>query len=409
MIGLITCIAILLSLPATISRASWVAVVAGSLAVMFGQLKGAVAIKKYVFNPEKKRFKIVSFILLTCLVVVSSASMYYLKQDSANGRLLSWKMSLSALVQHPLGVGLGHFPSAYGETQSAYFASGSASETDEYVAGNHEYAFNEYLQIAIESGIVSLLLFIGMLVCVFCGLIKCKNYGVMGALVALLTFACFSYPFNVLPILIVFVFLLVFGGDTQTKQVSQIGSESTKNRSIFVICLHVCCITVTTFCLWIQYPVYGAYKQWKIHQTYYQMEFFKETTLKYEQLYPFLNGQIQFLFEYGRSLSQSKQPVKSNEVLQRAIQISCDPMLYNIMEKNYHMMNQYQEAEKCFVKSSNIAPNRIYPYYLMALMYVDAGEMEKAKEMAQIVLTKEPKVNSIAVKEIRSEMTKLLE
>ena len=84
-------------------------------------------------------------------------------------------------------------------------------------------------------------------------------------------------------------------------------------------------------------------------------------------------------------------------------------MLYNIIGKNYHAMKQYGEAERCFVKSSNIVPSRIYPYYLMALMYKDMGETEKAKEMAQIVLTKESKVQSTAVKEMRIEMKKLLE
>ena len=83
-------------------------------------------------------------------------------------------------------------------------------------------------------------------------------------------------------------------------------------------------------------------------------------------------------------------------------------MLYNIIGKNYHAMKQYGEAERCFVKSSNIVPSRIYPYYLMTLMYMDAGETEKAKEMARIVLTKEPKVQSTAVREMRNEMKKIL-
>ena len=82
-------------------------------------------------------------------------------------------------------------------------------------------------------------------------------------------------------------------------------------------------------------------------------------------------------------------------------------MLYNIMGKNYHALKQYAEAERCFVKSSNIVPNRIYPYYLMALMYMDARETKKAKVAAQIVLTKEPKVQSTAVKEMRKEARKI--
>jgi hypothetical protein len=45
----------------------------------------------------------------------------------------------------------------------------------------------------------------------------------------------------------------------------------------------------------------------------------------------------------------------------------------------------------------------------MALMYIEASEMEKARKMARIVLTKEPKVQSTAIEEMRSEMKKILE
>jgi len=135
----------------------------------------------------------------------------------------------------------------------------------------------------------------------------------------------------------------------------------------------------------------------------------KDVVEEYRNIYPLLSDQIQFLFEYAQCLNKSKQYEESNEVLEKAVKISCDPMLYNVMGKNFHALKQYSEAEKCFVKSSNIVPNRIYPYYLLALMYVDTGEIEKAKEMAQIVLTKEPKVQSTAVKEMRIEMKKLLE
>ena len=130
---------------------------------------------------------------------------------------------------------------------------------------------------------------------------------------------------------------------------------------------------------------------------------YKEVTQNYKQLYPYLDDQIKFLFEYGRSLSQTEQPEKSNEVLQHAMQISCDPMLYNIMGKNYQAMQEYELAEKSFRKAALIVPNRIYPYYLLMKMFVETGDKEKAIENANIVLTKEPKVQSTAVREMREE------
>ena len=46
------------------------------------------------------------------------------------------------------------------------FANGEYSETEELVAGSPEYAFNEYLQVAVEYGIP--FLFVVLLVIAFC-------------------------------------------------------------------------------------------------------------------------------------------------------------------------------------------------------------------------------------------------
>jgi tetratricopeptide (TPR) repeat protein len=395
------------------SRASWLAVIAGSLVITGGRRQVMDVMKIRFLNVKRKRLKIAVPFIVLCLSVVTLAGMYFLKKDSSDGRFLTWKISFNALVQNPLGVGLGRFPNAYGEAQAAYFASGKASSTEEYVAGSPEYAFNEFLQIAVESGIVSLLLFIGILVCAFRGLIKSRNWGVMGSLAALLVFACFSYPFSVLPFPIVFVFLLAMSNGTQAHRLCLVQETQVKQnsadrksvsvRSIRVICVPIICIAVTAFCLWRQCPVYEADRKWKSSQILYQMEMYREAVKSYEPLYPYLNDRIQFLFEYGRSLSQSKQYEKSNKVLQRAMQMSCDPMLYNIMGKNHQAMKEYDLAEKNLRKSTLLVPNRIYPYYLLMKLFVETGDDRKAHENARTVLTKEPTVWSRAIEEMREE------
>lgn len=64
-----------------------------------------------------------------------------------------WKISSRAIAEKPFtGYGQGNFALAYGTSQEAYFAEGSYSPQEELVAGSPEYAFNEYLQIALEWG-----------------------------------------------------------------------------------------------------------------------------------------------------------------------------------------------------------------------------------------------------------------
>ena len=69
-----------------------------------------------------------------------------------------WKISCLAIAESPVvGHGADGFVSAYGRAQEEYFANGEYSETEELVAGSPEYAFNEYLQIAVEFGVIILL------------------------------------------------------------------------------------------------------------------------------------------------------------------------------------------------------------------------------------------------------------
>jgi tetratricopeptide (TPR) repeat protein len=223
----------------------------------------------------------------------------------------------------------------------------------------------------------------------------------LGAFVALLVFAFFSYPFSVLPFSIVFTFLLASGRWSEDEACP----VQTSRRPILWA---FTCLLLTAGCLWKQYPVYRAYRGWKTAQVYYYAGLYKDTAENYLSLYPYLNDQIRFLFEYAQSLSKSEQPEESNRILRRAVQISCDPMLYNIMGKNHQAMKQYDKAEACFIQSTRLVPSRLYPWYLLCKLYGEMGLKDKVQETAVLVRTKEPKVQSTAVREMREEVERLI-
>ena len=350
-------------------------------------------------------------IVIGILLVTAFTGMYFLKKDSADGRTLTWKIAFQTAQKHPFGVGLGNFSGAYGDVQAAYFDSGKGTETEEYVAGSPEYGFNEYLQIAVESGVISLALFIIIVFLSLRSFIISKEWGIAGSIVSLLVFAFFSYPFSILPFLIIFVFLLAMTKSNNRTRITQIYADDNLKSAIIrvirIICVPVLCLLFTAFCLYNRYPTYEAYKKWNANRIYYDAGAYRNTITNYESLYPLLDDQVQFLFEYAQSLSKSEQYAESNEVLKRAIQISCDPMLYNVMGKNHQALKEYDMAESCFVKASNITPNRLYPFYLLTKLYHEMGLQGKVKEMAMIVETKEPKVQSTAIKEMRQEVKKI--
>jgi hypothetical protein len=75
--------------------------------------------------------------------------------------------------------------------------------------------------------------------------------------------------------------------------------------------------------------------------------------------------------------------------------------------KNYQSMKRYEEAEIVLLKSTQLVLSRLSLWYLLTKLYDEMGLKDKVREMADIVCTKEPKVQSPAVKEMREEMRKL--
>ena len=114
-----------------------------------------------------------------------------------------WRIACRAVAEQPLlGYGMGGFAAAYGDAQEAYFATGDYELWEERVAGSPEYAFNEYLQTAVElGGPLTLCLLAVVLFCLYIG-IKNKRFGICGAVFSLMIFSFSSYPLQ-LPVFVV--------------------------------------------------------------------------------------------------------------------------------------------------------------------------------------------------------------
>lgn len=398
---------VVLVLPATMSRAAWIAALVGCGFVLSLYYLQKKQVSDYLIRQRKKAvlFLCIGVVLLAC----GAVGIYQLKKNSADGRALIWKTTLKMVPKHPVGVGLGQFSGAYGKEQAAYFASGKYSDQEELVAGNPDYAFNEYLQIIAEFGVVAaLVLFTAFVVLVYMG-IKRKAIAETGGLISLLVFASMSYPFNLLPFLIVLVFLMaLILTQKQAVRAKGFTEKSIVLRWQAVLFLLIAAIIILFATLYQRYPTYNAYKEWNNLKMMGGADAYPEMNKDYGKLYPYLSDQTPFLFEYAQCLNKVGEYTKSNQVLEQAIKISCDPMLYNIMGKNYQGLKKYQLAEQNFLLASRIVPSRIYPYYLLANLYAESGNDQQALLMAQKVLKKEPKVQSTAVNEIREKMRGLI-
>jgi len=410
-LSMVTVFVSLLVIPAAMSRAAWIGIAVGSSVVLLTYDPVRRAIKGYVNTPFKH-------ILVTTVMVViiggTGVGIYAIKPDSADGRLLLWKNALQTIVEHPFGVGIGKLGHAVGETQAAYFAGSHATQAEIDRADVPFYTFNEYLQIGVESGVIALALFVGMLVVTLKNAFKEGQYGIAGALLSLSSFAFFSYPFSVLPFLVVLVFLLAMSNaDGHNRPVMFNRNEAScrpftsfkRSCSIFTSILSAGLII---YCLVDRYPTYKAWRDWAGCKHLINAELYNDASEDMKTVYPYLNDQPDFLFDYALSLSKSGYYQESNHILQRCMSYSSDPMLYNILGKNCMAQHQYDQAEAAFKQAYNLVPNRVYPLYLLTKLYAEKGETHMVRETTEKVFNHTIIVPSNAIEEMKDSLKRLL-
>ncbi|WP_062176362.1 O-antigen ligase family protein [Dysgonomonas macrotermitis] len=389
-------ISILLILPVTMSRASWLALLGGCICILIARKKSKFNFCRWMKRYRKRTICISSTLLI--FILLGGVFLYSIKKDSADGRFLIWKISTGIIIEYPLGVGIGFFPGTYAKAQADYFRSGKGSPQEEYVADAPEYAFNEYLQIGIETGVLSLFIFVTIICMSLKNALKLRFVAELGSLVALLIFSFFSYPLKVLPFVILLCFLIASCAQA-CKEVKRLPTSI----------ITVIASTLVGIFLYNRYPTYKAYKYWHKTKMLYDIGSYDKALLEYQKLMPYLKDQTKFLLEYSSCFARLKYYKESNEIIEEAILISGDPSLFTTMGQNYQNLGENMRAEICYQQALYTIPNRIYPYYLLGKLYYETGDYEKTFQMVHIVQTKKPKVPSNAIENMREEMKNIID
>ena len=105
------------------------------------------------------RWVVVVIGVLVC--AFSAVKLYNMKRDSADGRLLIWKVSAMMVAERPLGCGYGLFPKHYNLRQAEYFHEEHGTETERRNASFVYMAYDDFLEHGVDGGVIGMLLLIG--------------------------------------------------------------------------------------------------------------------------------------------------------------------------------------------------------------------------------------------------------
>ena len=401
-ISAITAVMIVVILPSSMSRSAMLGfgVSVFVAIVTVPEIKGRIM---EMFNVNRKRlllYSALSFMVVVCLVIGA----YNLKRPSADGRMFMNKMSLRVISENPItGVGLGSYAWGYGMAQKEYFANGEYSESELSIADCPRYGFNEYLQLGAEAGIFTMVVFLALLILAFWILIKNGLAWAYG-LLSLVIFALFSYPFSLPSFMVLLVLFLAIAGGMES---DNINFRSKVGKAITGLLLLSVSIFVMHIIPFFKDKAEGM-ELWQKSKDWYISKYYEKVVEEYQELYDRLSDNYTFLFEYGHSLNKVGEYNMSNKILELGASLSSDPMFHNVMGNNYKAIGDTSLAVEEYRTAFNMLPNRIYPIYLLAKLYYEAGDSANFSTTAQRMLSFEPKIESENTKDMKKEIEEII-
>lgn len=407
--GLIGVITALLILPAAQSRAAWIAIITGTLFLISGKYRWRAVSGKYFNTHLKKKLAAVSLFVMLSIAI---AGMFSLKPASGLGRLFIWKVSTEIIKDYPLtGVGFDRFKASYMDYQASWFRSAPRDKAVN-IAGDVEYAFNEFLQMGVENGLPAALLTAFLVFNLFRSkgetpvMLRIARAGILTPLL----FSFFSYPAQILPIKLNCVLCLSIISSLYAREKAIIRLKN--SGSFFYRAVLIAAIPLFIF---IVFKVsgrintfYKAYKDWDTAFNIYSVGLHQESIPYYSQAYPVFCSSGQFLTQYGKALSMAKRHYESIKILNRAEVFQNSLIVQTAKGDSYKAIKKYRSAEKAYLQASNMLPGRFYPKYLLVKLYLEEGQKEKAVRLAKEILTKDIKIESPAINEIKEEMRTIL-
>ena len=293
---------------------------AGMLAMIVSSGAFLLATKNMLSNVRHfKYYKLVLF-FLSGLLIGGALILYYQKKDSADGRLLIWKVSSEMIKDKPVfGHGYGKFLAKYMDYQAEYFKSNSNSKF-ELLADNVKHPFNEFIKVTVEFGIAGLVITFSLMLFIFRKIIKSKHENselVLSGLASFLVFACFSYPLQYVAAWLLLAFYL---------SIFLLSKEITlKNIPISIIASGII-IIACVFSLFYIFKQMSAEIKWKTIALNSLGGNTEEMLPEYKKLYStVLRRNPFFLYNFGAELNIAGRFDRSIEVLnecQRQFQTS---------------------------------------------------------------------------------------
>ena len=342
--------------------------------------------------------------LLSGGVILLLVCSYWMKKDSADGRMLIWQCGINMVKESPwIGHGIGSFEAHYMDYQAEYFGVDGPQSFFVMLADNVKQPFNEYLGVLLNFGIIGLLVLAAIIFLLF----YCYKQNVTNekrialyVLISIGIFSLFSYPFTY-PFTWIITFLSVF--IITREYIKDFLAVEWRRNVIGVLVLGCSLIGIYKLVERIQAELeWGKISKLALCGSY------NKALPSYEKLKTSFVDNPYFLYNYAAVLSENKQYEESLEVALQCRQYWADYDLELLIGEIYQSLKKKEQAEMYYNKAALMCPSRFLPFYKLFYLYKENEDEEGMIEMAELIIDKPVKIETSSILMMKREMKREL-
>jgi hypothetical protein len=357
--------------------------------------------------PFKRKQLIILGAASGMLIFIITVSLF--KTDSSLGRLLVYNITCNIWKDHWLnGLGIGKFRACYLYYQAAYFKAGNFTQKELLLADNTQFAFNDYWQLILETGLKGIAFILSGFSMLFYLIVKSlkndhlRSFLLLFAIVHIIVISVAALYMHVFEHFIIqcgyIACIFVIASFAYPGVVKQLAGSG------------VVCLMMTSYLNWALYLTnYSNYQKLADAQILYRAGYIEQSLCAYRQLFHSLKDDSLYLWQYAAVLTSNDCALEADEVLRLNLDKLCDNRHYSLLAELYYKRGRMKEAEQAYLLSIYMVPNRFQTRYDLFMFYCLTQQKAKAIATGRAIMALPVKIPSGQVSRIQHEVIEKLE
>lgn len=377
------------------SRAAYVALLTSILYALY--LK---------YGVRTKRKHILYFLGGILFVLFFAGASCVMKPQSANGRLLIWKVGLRMIADKPLsGFGRGGFAANYLYYQADYMKI-SASPEERVLAGNTHLAFNEPLRITVEYGLIGLMVYLAFIIWILFPYNGENKVAIISKslLAGVAIWGMFDNPDQAFPVLT----LWVMGVACSLKKENTTDELCILKKNTYkgVAAVFVCCFVLFGGMM---VSKWKSYHGLQLYLNTNSVRDISECAAVLPRFKEDLKDNILFAYFYCRTMKLDHNDIEFLNYLD--ILQSKFPSTSLLLMKGDYWRDKgcWTDAEEAYRLAADMVPSLQMPRGRLAVLYKKMGRRQEAVALVREILTEKVKVYGFDTFTLHRELKRIFE